>query len=250
MRSSAQVLVVAFALLLPSVAAASEFRLLPGGLPYGDLQLTLHEPGIVFGPAGASVDKTFPSDDRLMINDVLAETPWQSSFHYEVTIETGPLVSLTVDDSDPEAGSSEYVFTGGTFTLTAFWGDEFGNPKQGRYIAPVEELDILIWCEQELTVMNCNPDSGARYSIGDALLSIGDGLFDHSLARALGVQRQGDNFSVTIPLDGIDGSPSDNSRVSGSAAGRVDVAIGVTVPEPSILSLLLLVPVVGRRFRR
>ena len=169
---------------------------------------------------------------------------------YEVTIETGPLVSLTIDDSDPEFGGSDYVFTGGAFTLTAFWQDAFGTPTQGRYIAPVEELELLIWCEQELTVTNCNPDAGGRYSIGDAFLRIGDGLFDHSLARALGVQIHGSAFSLYLPQDGILGGPSDESRVSGSAAGSRRLAIGVTVPEPSILSLLLLVPVLGRRFRR
>jgi hypothetical protein len=59
----------------------------------------------------------------------------------------------------------------------------------------------------------------------------------------------GGAFDFEVALDGISGNPSDNVRLSGSAGGREDITIPVAVPEPSILSLLLLAPVL-RRFRR
>ena len=56
------------------------------------------------------------------------ETPWLSNFAGDVTFETGPLLSLTIDDSNPDAVQSHYLFGPGTLTLTAHWSYPFGAP--------------------------------------------------------------------------------------------------------------------------
>jgi hypothetical protein len=246
MRSFVRTAVVALALLLPTVAAASELRLLPNGLPYGNLQLTFYEPGIDMRLSGARGPQAFGT---LSIDDLFWETPWGSTFDYEATLETGPLVSLTIDDSNPDAVHSDYAFRGGVFTLTASWYDKFFVWQQGRYIAPVLALDIQITCEQELSTEDCGSSWGE--SKGYAFLSIGDGVFDHNLAHALRVQTRGSGPSFdTFILDGISGKPSDSSRDAGSALSQIKPELVATAPEPSILSLLLLVPAFWRRFRR
>ncbi|HET9269653.1 MAG TPA: hypothetical protein VFO31_15865, partial [Vicinamibacterales bacterium] len=74
--------------------------------------------------------------------------------------------------------------------------------------------------------------------------------FDDSLASILHLKKQGGAFEFEIALDGITGDPSDNLRLAGSASGSAPLDIPVEVPEPSILSLLLLAPALSRRFRR
>jgi len=248
MRSFVRTAVVALALLLPTVATASE-RLLPNGLWYGSMLVRFDEPGVGISLTGASVDGasgTLSIDDSWF--DPFWETDWGSTFDYEATFEIGPLVSLTIDDSNPEVVESRYVFRGGAFTLSASWYDKFFRPQQGRYIAPVLQLEIAVWYEQELSTEDCG--SSWNESRGEAFVSVGSGVFDHNLAHALHVQTRGDGPSLWIPLDGISGKPSDNSRSGGSSLSQLDAEIGVTVPEPSILSLLLLVPAFWRRFRR
>ena len=235
MRLLVRSAVVAFVLLLPPASNAS------------DLQLTIHEPSLEFGPAGANFGQI--SDfTTLLIDGIDQETP-ASFFSGHVTFETGPLQSLDVSDSDPnDRPSSRYEFGGGTFTLTAHWLDEFFNPAQGQYVAPLVSLTIDIRCEQELTDVHCGDIHHG--SLGDAFISVGPGLFDDALAHSLHLKPQGGAFVFEVPLDGIEGNPSSQFRGAGSAHGGVDISIPVTVPEPSILSLLLLAPVLSRRFRR
>ena len=140
------------------------------------------------------------------------------------------------------------VFGPGTFTLTANWVDQFFNPVQGHYVAPLLSLVIDIRCEQDLSALDCGDVWGESH--GDAFVSIGPGLFDDSLASILHLKKPGGAFQFEIALDGITGNPSTAFRLSGSAGGSERIAIPVEVPEPSIFSLLLLAPVVSRRFRR
>jgi|SRR6187431_332460 len=237
MRSSIRALVVAVALLLPGVVLA------------GGFEITLHEPlSLSFGPAGA--DFGGDSFNNIFIDGVFQETPWLSSFYGDATFVTGPMLSLTVNDSDPDRGTSDYVFGPGTFTLTAHWTDQFGNVQEGRYVAPLLELRINIRCEQELSAQDCGDSGGINGSLGDASASFGAGQFDHALAQILGLGLSGGAFSLDWPLDGIEGSPSDSFRAAGSNSATLDIAIPVEVPEPSILSLLMLSPILGLRFRR
>jgi len=235
MKSSLRALVAAAALLLPPAANA-------------DLLVTIQEPSIVFGPAGATLLPA-PFED-IFVDGIFQETPWFSSFDGEVTFQTGALQSLTVDDSDPNRVTSQYVFGPGTFTLTANWTDQFGNPAQGQYVASLLSLVIDIRCEQELSATDCGDASGENGSLGDALASIGPGEFDANLASILHLHKQGGAFEFGVALDGITGNPTDDFRIGGSQSGSEDVEIPVAVPEPSILSLLLLAPVLSRRFRR
>ena len=236
MQSLVRILAVAtLALLLPRISAASE------------LEITVREPmTLAFGTAGASFDGgTF---DELFIDGVFQETPWFSGFSGAVEFEAGPMSLLTVDDSDPNRVSSHYEFGPGTFTLTANWTDLFGAPLQGKYVAPLLALVVDIRCEQELSALDCGDVWGG--SLGDALVSVGPGLFDPVLAQALGLARPGSALFFDLALDGIEGNPADAQRLAGSASGQEDMAIPVTVPEPSIASLLLLSCLVARRFRR
>jgi hypothetical protein len=224
MRLSVRALILAVVLALPRIAAA------------GELQLTVGEPFLDFGPAGATFGSTgFPD---LFIDGVFQETPWFSNFSGDVTFEAGPVVSLTIDDSDPDITTSRYVFSPGTLTLTARWSDPFGAPVEGLYVAPLLNLVIDIRCEQELSAVDCGDPFGG--SLGDASASFGPGVFDASLAGALGLTPAGGAFTLDWPIDGITGSPSDALRLAGSGAGSADLAVPVTVPEPSVLSLLLL----------
>ena len=229
MRSSLRAAIVAVSLLLPCAAEAG-------------LEVTIQEPGIFFGLAGADLDADF---DDIFIDGVFQETPDFSPFSGSVSFVTGPVQSLTVDDSNPDRVSSQYVFGPGTFTLTAHWDSE-----QGQYVAPLLSLVIAIRCEQELSLANCGDSSGEHGSLGHAFVSIGPGLFDDNLAHILHLDRHGGAFEFEIALDGISGNPTDNFRNSGSQSGSEEIDIPVTVPEPSILSLLLLAPVLSRRFRR
>ncbi|HEV8395061.1 MAG TPA: hypothetical protein VGQ37_12350 [Vicinamibacterales bacterium] len=237
MKSPVRALVVAFALLLPPASNAS------------DLQLIVYEPSLVFGPAGASFGQIYDFQ-TLLIDGIDQEI--SSFFSGHVTFETGPLLSLEVFDSDPDffRPSSNYVFGGGTFTLTAHWFDEFFTPMEGHYVAPLIELRIYIWCEQELWTQDCGDSGGGHHSLGDASVSVGPGLFDEALAHALHLKRQGGAFDFEVPLDGVEGDPSSQFRGAGSNNGALGISIPVDVPEPSILSLLLIAPIVGRRFRR
>jgi hypothetical protein len=240
MRSSIRALAVAFALLLPGIAHASDF------------EVTLQEPLFLgFGPAGA--DFGGDSFDGIFIDGVFQEIPpLLTSFTGDATFVTGAMLSLTVDDSDPNRATSSYLFGPGTFTLTAHWTDQFGNAQEGRYVAPLLELQIDIRCEQELSAQDCGDvGSGEHGSLGDASASFGPGQFDHALAKILGLGLSGGAFFLDWPLDGISGSPFDSGfRVAGSNSATLDIAIPVEIPEPSILSLLLLAPILGRRFRR
>jgi len=236
MKSPVRALVVAFALLLPPASNAS------------DLQLIIYEPTLDFGPAGAEFGQIYDFT-TLLIDGIDQETT--SFFSGHVTFETGPLLSLEVFDSDPNfKPSSFYVFGGGTFTLTAHWLDEFFTPMEGHYVAPVIELRIDIRCEQELWAQDCGDSGGGHHSLGDAFVSVGPGLFDDALAHALRLKPQGRAFDFEVPLDGVEGDPSSQLRAAGSADGTKHISIPVEVPEPSILSLLLIAPIVGRRFRR
>lgn len=243
MRSSLRALVVTAALLLPSAASAD--------LLFADLMVTIEEPAIIFSPAGAELFQAFPPGfDTILVDGIDQETPF-SFFSGDVTFVTGALQSLTVDDSDPDRVTSQYVFGPGIFTLTANWIDQFGNPAQGQYVAPLLSLVIDIRCEQELSALDCGDASGEHGSLGDAFASIGPGEFDDNLAAALHLHKIGFGFEFEVGLDGISGNPLDNDvRFSGSASGNEDITIPVAVPEPSILSLLLLAPVLSRRFRR
>ena len=232
MRTSIRALVVAAAMLLPNAANA-------------ELLVTIQEPGIVFGPSGATLETNLtPGFDGIFIDGIEVETP-DGFFTGDVTFVTGPVVELTVDDSDPDLVTSRYVFGPGTFTLTADWG---GN--HGQYVAPLLSLVIEIRCEQELSTFDCGDASGENGSLGDAFVSIGPGLFDDNLAHALHVHKIGGAFEFEVALDGISGNPDEDFRLSGSESGNEEVEIPTTVPEPSILSLLLLAPVLSRRFRR
>lgn len=235
MRSSLRAIVLAAALLLPSAASAD--------LLFADLRVTIEEPGISFGPAGATLNThSTPGFDGIFIDGIEVETP-DGFFTGDVTFVTGPVQSLTVD---PDQATSRYVFGPGTFTLTADWG---GN--HGQYVAPLLSLVIEIRCEQELSNFDCGDASGENGSLGDAFASVGPGEFDDNLAAALHLAKIGYAFEFEVALDGISGNPLDNDvRLSGSAGGNEEITIPVAVPEPSILSLLLLAPVLSRRFRR
>ncbi len=225
----------ALALLVPGASAASE------------MQLTIHEPmTLAFGPAGAVF--TGGTFDDIFIDGVFQETPWFSGFSGEVEFEAGPVLSLTIDDADPNRVSSSYAFGAGTLTLTAHWTDQFGNAVEGKYLAPLLALDVDISCEQELSESECDVVFGD--SLGAASASFGPGLFDHALATALGLARSGGAFSFDLAMDAVTGNPADAFRLGGSQRGQEEMDIPVAVPEPSILSLLLLSPLVARRFRR
>jgi hypothetical protein len=235
MRTFFRASVIAFALLPPRLAAASE------------LQLELIEPFVDFGPAGASLGSEFGFRD-LFLDGVYLETPWFSNFSGDVSIETGP-ASLIVDDSDPNVTQSHYDFDPGIFTLTVHWTDQFGTAMQGQYVAPVLDLLIDVTCEQELSMQDCGDIYGESHGPMSAFM--GPGMFDPNLAAILRLQRPGGAFDFfDLFLDGITGDPSDRLRLAGSAGGQLDLAIPVEVPEPSILALLLFVPVVRRRLRR
>lgn len=95
-------------------------------------------------------------------------------------------------------------------------------------------LVMDIRCEQERSALGCGDGSGEHGSLGDALASIGPGLFDDSLASIPHLKKPGGAFEFDIALDGIPGNPSGSVRRSGSASGSED----------------LLAPVLRRRFRR
>ena len=230
MRSSLRAVVAAVSLLLPAAANA-------------DLLVTIQEPSIAFGPAGATLLPA-PFQD-IFVDGIFQETPWFSSFSGDVTFVTGALQSLTAGGA-----TSEYVFGPGIFTLTANWTDQIGNPVQGQYVAPLLSLVIGIRCEQELQADSCGDTSGDHGSLGDAFVSIGPGEFDNSLASILHLHKKGGAFVFGVALDGISGAPTDDFRIGGSQSGNEEIEIPVAVPEPSILSLLLLAPVLSRRFRR
>ena len=224
MRSFLRVAVAAVSMLLPYAAEG--------------LEITIQEPGIFFGPSGAELDRANFKD--IFEGGVFQETPDLAPFSGDVSFVTGPVQSLTVDGS-----KSRYVYDSGLFTLTVRWDNE-----QGQYVAPLISLVIDIRCEQELSAFDCGDSSGEEGSLGHAFISIGPGLFDDNLAHILGLHKRGEAFEFDIALDGISGSPTDNFRNSGSQSGNEEIDIPVTIPEPSILSLLLLAPVVSRRFRR
>jgi hypothetical protein len=225
-----------------AVAAAMAF--VPGASAASEMQLTVREPmSLVFGPAGAAFEGG--SFDDIFIDGVLQETPWLSAFSGEVGFEAGPMLSLTVDDSDPDLVNSRYAFGAGLLTLTAHWTDQFGHAAEGKYVAPLLAMDVFIRCEQELSASDC----GVGASFGDASASFGPGLFDDALARALGLARSGGAFSFDLAIDFVTGNPADDFRLGGSQSGEEEMNIPVAVPEPSILTLLLLSPLVARRFR-
>jgi hypothetical protein len=233
MRSSIRALIVVVALLLPGGALANGF------------EITVLEPlGVEFGPAGATCFCGTFHD--IYVDGVFQETPWLSSFDGNVTFETGPMLSLSIG-----LDNSSYLFGPGTFTLTAHWTDQFGNAQEGRYIAPLLELQIYVLCERQLQEFSCGySGGGGEYSLGEAFVSIGPGLFDPSLASILRLARRGGASDFDLLLDGITGSPSDSDRLSGSQSGWEAIDFPVAIPEPSILSLLLLSPILGLRLRR
>ena len=47
-------------------------------------------------------------------------------------------------------------------------------------------------------------------------------------------------MTFDLAIDGVTGNPADALRLAGSAGGQEELAIPVTIPEPSIASLLLL----------
>jgi len=237
-RSFVRILVVttALALLFPRASAASE------------MQISVDEPmSLSFGPAGANFfGGTF---DQIFIDGIFQETPSfsGSGFSGEVGFEAGPMSLLTVTDFEGTV-SSHYEFEPGTLTLTAHWQDQFFNPVEGRYVAPLLALVVDIRCEQELVAFGCGDTYGK--SLGDAFASLGPGLFDDALAKALGLAPSGGAFSFDFAMDDVSGNPADTFRIGGSQSGREEMAIPVAVPEPSIIALLLLSPLVARRFRR
>jgi hypothetical protein len=241
MRSFVRSLAVAaaLALLVPGASAASE------------MQVTLHEPGLAFGPAGAQLfEGTF---DKIFIDGIYQEKfvgdVSLGGFSGEVGFEAGPMSLLTISyDPDFDRVTSHYEFGPGTFTLTAHWDDQFFNPVEGKYVAPLLALVVDMRCEQKLTADPCGAGS-AGWSLGDVFASFGPGLFDDALAQALGIARSGGAFSFNMDIDFVTGSPADTFRVGGSQRGSEYIAIPVAVPEPSIIALLLLSPLVARRFR-
>lgn len=235
MRSPIRVLVGAFLLLVPRIAAAAEFHV-----------IVVEPMSLAFDQAGATFQGgTF---DDIFIDGVLQETPWFSSFSGDVRFDAGQLRSLTVDNPEPDRATSHYEFDAlGTFLLTAHWFDQFGNFVEGHYEAPLWSLLVDIRCEKELSQDDCGPFA----SFGDAVASFGPGRFDPALANILGLAMDGDAFEFRIALDEITGSPfSARRRVGGSAGGSEDLDIPVTIPEPSVVSLLLLSTLAGLPLRR
>jgi hypothetical protein len=220
-------LLVVVTLFSPRVAAA------------GLMELPLTHSGLSFGTFGAQFREGFYD---IFIDGV----PQFLSGFVEFT-SIGP-PSVTVDDSNSDTVRSHYAFGPGTFTLSVHWFDQFGAFTQGQYVAPLLDLEVDITCEGELSILDCGswgPDS----SHGRVSILVGSGVFDRSLATALGVRRSGDAFGFSWFMDAIEGSPSSPARFGEGLEETVE--IGVTeVPEPSVLSLLLTSPLVALQFRR
>ena len=224
MRCFFRLVTIALALLAPRNSAAST------------LEFTFLEPFIVFGPGGAVITASIFEST---IDGVFAD------FSGEAQFVSGPLVSLTVPDND---WVSDYVFGPGTFTINTF--------THGLFVAPMTGIQVHMVCEQELAELldhDCGSPWGDDRSIGEVNASIGggDGLFDSQLAEYLGIRRPGGLlFDFSFIADGVSGGPSDDLRLSGALQGAIGYEISVTVPEPSVMSLLLMAPLAGLRLRR
>jgi hypothetical protein len=225
MRSFVRLLTIALTLFLPRISTAST------------LEVTIVEPmGINFGPSGA--DFFSSGFDGLFLDGVFQETPWFSGFAGGLELESGALLSLTLTDfGDGRIGSS-YEYRPGTATLTVVWQDALGNQEEGAFVAPLLGLRVDIACEAELSTEICGNPHG--FSSGTAFALFGPGLFDPVLAALLGILPAGDPLEFEVRLDEITGNPSSALRVSGSSGGQEKFSIGVEVPEPPALSLLLL----------
>jgi hypothetical protein len=235
MRFFARLLAIAFILLLPRTSAA------------GILEVTIREPmGVTFGTAGADFFSSFGFDD-IFIDGVFQETPWLTGFDGNLELEIGTLESLTLTDLGGGDFASAYEYGPGTATLTVDWLDPFGIREEGAFVAPLLGLTIDVRCEAELSITCANPSG---YSNGTAIASFGPGLFDPVLAALLHIDPSGEALEFVIALDEITGNPGSARRFSGSSGGEEDFSILVEVPEPTVLSLLLLSSLVAVRRSR
>ena len=143
-------------------------------------------------------------------------------------LQSGALVQQTLDvDGSGEVTGSSYAYTGGTFEVV-FFLEKDGVPIVGSFVAPIKTLSV--WAGE------------AAGELTFATYVLGPGLFDQSIADALGIGRHtsgGEASSQLLLTDsgnrpGIAGDHSTPERQAWDGVND----ISLTVPEPATAALL------------
>jgi hypothetical protein len=158
---------------------------------------------------------------------------------------TGPLTQLSLHrDVNGNLLSSDYFYTGGTFWFDLYIDpyDESYPPVSGTFTAPILSARHNVWGEN-------NPhDSGV-----ESYYSIGAGVFDKRLARALGIKRHtGPGIMDTTNLGHITFFPEDGNYTSidrYAHDGGLYLRIPAELPEPA-LGLITLIGLAAARLSK
>jgi hypothetical protein len=132
--------------------------------------------------------------------------------------ESGPLIELEITGPDTHV----YTYGPGTLTITAALLDlSDGSEVTGTFTAALGEFTIDV---RDCTIPAC----------ADAFAELGPGLFDPTFAALLGIPGPSTGGTFFHLLDDITGTPASDVRLAGSQGGKGTLTVYVTVPEPSL----------------
>lgn len=145
---------------------------------------------------------------------------WGTTYH----ASSGPLVEQTlVRDGSGAVVGSQYLYAGGTFRIdfTLVKDDE---SRTGSFVAPIVDLTVAV---------------DERFPFDSSVMAqylLGPGLFDASIASALGIRRRTAGGDIRSDLLLIDGGRTSPVRTAWD--GVADVTLDVAEPPMALLSVL------------
>jgi len=222
----------AFFLLVPSDAAAD---------PIPAVEMEFRNSDLTFG--FVNPDQTGWDLDGLWLSGEAVEFSSWGPFQLESTFDalSGPLVEQTlVRDTNGTVIASRYFYEGGTFTIgVAGWDGVTG--EQSVFVAPIVTLEIHVL--DELITAPCD-----LCSTVDVFYEFGPGLFDASVASALGIGRRtsgGEGYGGLGLTDfsnrpGTAGTYTSPERQAQTFGGSMNFTFNPSVPEPPIAILSVL----------
>ena len=156
---------------------------------------------------------------------------------------SGPLLQQTLEtNAAGEVTGSLYLYEGGTFVMEFdLYNSVTGETRNGLFVAPIiGPIRVTATEDSDLP-------SHPSYDSVEMLYLLGPGLFDDSIASALGIRRRTAGGNVFDPyLTFGTGDPTTPERTAWEGAPTVTIR----VPEPAALILFgtaCLGPVVRRR---
>lgn len=172
------------------------------------------ELGVSFGLSPFYLSSPVESDDVNIVDG-------------SVTIVSGPLLSLVVDEANEH---TSYLYGAGLLTLEASGFTDDGVFLSGQFVASTEPFQIDV---RE----NADTLFGGGLA-DDFVIELTGGLFDPALARLLQVRRTSAGGWLGLGLEDIDGEPDDASRLAANHRGATDLEIDTqSVPEPALFML-------------